>query len=126
MRLIYVQSTGELIGLPEGKVIGYSGQPPHVNSTGSQGIHGAGPIPRGLWKVGAFADSSHMGPLAIELQAADGTETFGRTGFFVHGDSASHPGFASHGCIILPRGARQAIVDNAVTEIEVVENLPPG
>ena len=121
MRLTYHQATGELEGLPDGTVTGYSGHPPSKNDPDAQESPSQGPIPRGFWLVGAAEDSPHMGPLAIALSPAPGTQTFGRSGFFVHGDSMTNPGFASHGCIILPRGAREAIVANGVTEIEVVE-----
>lgn len=124
MTLTYVQSTGELIGLPEGKVVGYSGHPPSKNVPGDEASPSFGPIPRGRWIIGPAHDSPHMGPLAIQLTAAPGTPTFGRDAFFIHGDSLSNPGFASRGCIILPRGARQAILDNKVEELVVIDYLP--
>ncbi|MGF6922638.1 hypothetical protein OKW41_007926 [Paraburkholderia sp. UCT70] len=44
----------------------------------------------------------------MPLTPNPGTHTFGRDTFFMHGDSKSHPGSASNGCIV--------IVDRAVRE----------
>ena len=41
----------------------------------------------------------------MRLAPNPGTQTYGRTDLEIHGDSRSHPGKASHGCIILPRDA---------------------
>ena len=125
MRLIYHITTGLLTGLlaADGTQLdasGYSGHPPHVNDVGAQGLHAQGPIPAGTWKLGEPADHPNLGPLAIPLEPADGTDTFGRDGFFIHGDSIEHPGFASHGCIVLPRDVRQAVASSGETFIEVV------
>src|ERR1035438_5538324 len=40
------------------------------------------------------------------LTPESGTNTFGREGFLIHGDSVQNPGTASHGCIILPQLGR--------------------
>ncbi len=37
---------------------------------------------------------------------------FGRSGFLIHGDSVSHPGEASEGCIILDRNVRETIAND--------------
>jgi hypothetical protein len=56
----------------------------------------------------------------MPLTPADGTDTFGRGGFFIHGASAIHPGESSHGCIILPRAARLQIAGSGDTDLLVV------
>lgn len=68
-----------------------------------------GPIPRGTWHIGPAIDSEHLGPVAMLLTPDEGTDTFGRGGFFIHGASAIDPGESSHGCVILPRSVRVAI-----------------
>lgn len=79
-----------------------------------------GPIPTGSWEIGEPVDSVRMGPRAIPLTARTGTETFGRNGFYIHGDSLEHPGRASDGCIILSRAAREVIVASPDKNLEVI------
>jgi hypothetical protein len=109
MSWIYEQLTGNLIdptGELQGK--GYSGQPPHVNDADSQEMANWGPIPEGLWQaVELIPESKTHGPYAIRLEPYPETETFGRSGFLMHGDSVIHPGFASDGCIIQSRDVRE-------------------
>jgi hypothetical protein len=108
----YNQSTGQFYD-EFGKllVIGYSGYPPHKNDASAQRIHDQGPIPRGFWKCSAlFPTHNKLGPVVIELTPSSFTDTFGRSGFFIHGESIAHPGFASHGCLILPRPVREQIM----------------
>lgn len=118
--LTYSQRTGQLSG-PGISASGYSGHQEGKNNPALETDHGVGPIPRGTWRIGAPVDHPHLGPRALPLSPAPGTETFGRSGFFVHGDSSAHPGDASHGCIVLPRNVREAIVDGGFDSIEVTE-----
>ena len=108
--VVWSQFRGELIG-PDGSVWGkgYSGAPFARNNPDMQNQPNAGPIPRGGWTIGDPEDSPHTGPFTLPLMAAPETETFGRNLFRIHGDSAEHPGTASHGCIILPRPVRERI-----------------
>lgn len=92
-----------------------------------QHIHGVGPLPRGMWRMGSWMDQhGDLGPGVIGLYPLAGTETFGRTGFYIHGDDKTKPGQGSHGCIVRsPEALRKLMWDTAVTnkdfEIEVVE-----
>ena len=73
---------------------------------------GIGPIPCGAYLIGAESDDEKHGPVALHLVHLTGTETYGRSGFMVHGDSRSAPGAASHGCIAAePRKVREAMAD---------------
>jgi len=71
---------------------------------------GVGPIPPGQWKIAGLADDHDTGPFSIILSPMPGTDTLGRSGFRIHGDSIAHPGQASHGCVILPRSIRNEII----------------
>lgn len=113
----YSQSTGALTdasGVLCG--IGYSGHGQGVNNPAMQAVPDVGPIPAGLWSVGPPQDDLRMGPFVLALTAMPPTVTFGRGGFFVHGDSVESPDAeqASHGCIVLPRQAREQIWERVV------------
>ena len=45
----------------------------------------------------------------MRLLPTNGTNVYGRTGLMMHGDSISHPGQASSGCIIENLEARQRV-----------------
>jgi len=122
MAWIYEQASGRFTdptGLLQGK--GYSGQPPHRNDPDSQFIHDLGPIPCGRWQAVELIPESHKhGPFVIRLEPYADTNTFGRSGFLIHGDSIPHPGFASEGCIILSRDVRELFWASQDHEIEVM------
>jgi Protein of unknown function (DUF2778) len=115
----YRQSTGEL--LKDGSFIaqGYSGHGNGKNNPAAQSTHNVGPIPAGAWTVtGVPVDTSTHGPFVLRLEPCNGTQTFGRSGFLIHGDSRTNPGGASQGCIILPRFIRERVwasTDRALT-----------
>ena len=69
-----------------------------------------GPIPRGKWEIGAFFDDpGGKGQVVAHLTPCDGTETFGRSGFLIHGDNSALNHSASEGCIVAPRVIREQI-----------------
>lgn len=114
----YSQSTGELFLDDVHVGTGYSGLGIDKDDPEAQDEAGIGPIPQGRWIIGKAGNSATLGPLAIPLWPAAGTETFGRSSFFMHGDSLEHPGQASHGCIVLDHATREAIIasgDQALT-----------
>lgn len=119
----YVQLTGSLYD-PEGNLIGkgYSGQPPHDNDPDAQNLHNLGPIPEGLWQaVEMIPETSKHGPFVIRLEPYNETQTFGRSGFLIHGERVSPPpGFASDGCIIQSRDVREQIWNSMDHDIYVV------
>jgi hypothetical protein len=119
MRWTYSQGTGELRD-PAGRLmhVGYSGKGPGRNNCDMQAVRQVGPIPRGHWVMGKPYDSRKVGAYAIPLKPSEGTETFGRSAFLIHGDNRTHD--ASEGCIIMPRRVRNAIVDSGVRVLEVV------
>lgn len=92
------------------KGVGYSGAGEGKNNPAMQFVHDVGPIPCGRWKiVGPPQHTKTHGPYVLRLQPEPGTDTHGRSGFLVHGDSVKSPGTASHGCIILPQWARAMV-----------------
>lgn len=120
----FVLPSGRLYG-PDGEYVatGYSGRDEHKNNVNSEAIVGLGPIPRGLYVIGdPEEDHPKLGPFVMAL-TPDGHKAFGRSEFFIHGDSIKHPGTASHGCIILPRGAREAIHASGASRINVILGL---
>ena len=105
----YSQSTGHLTrsGATYYKK-GYSGSGMGKNNSAMQDKRAVGPIPRGKYKIGKPRDTKNHGPHVMDL-TPDGHNALGRTEFLIHGDSVSHPGTASQGCIILPRVIREKI-----------------
>jgi hypothetical protein len=113
------QKTGEIArtGDNESNVVaqgvvaqGYSGFGRGKNNPDYQSVPDVGPIPQGLWTIGGPpVDTDTHGPYVLHLAPCENTNTFGRSGFLIHGDSLEHPGEASHGCIILPRATRERI-----------------
>jgi hypothetical protein len=121
----YAQSTGALLQNGAQFATGYSGADDGRNNPEMQAIHNVGPIPQGAWTiVGPPTNTPDHGPYVLRLVPADGTKTFGRRGFLMHGDSIESPGCASHGCIIMPRNVREQVWNSGDTELEVVPALP--
>ena len=98
---------------------GYSGNTSGLNDPGMDDIHNVGPIPTGDWTIGEFFDDPHLGPVVAPLSPNEGTVTFGRSGFYIHGDNAAMNHSGSDGCIVLARELRQQIADSGDTELIV-------
>src|ERR1700674_1773199 len=123
----YKISTGVLSkdGIRVGQ--GYSGFGPGKNDPATESIPDVGPIPCGLWNIGgAPFDSPTHGPYVLRLDPQKGTETFGRSGFLMHGDSLEHPGQASKGCIVLPKEVRSAVWQSGDYQLTVVSGIEPN
>lgn len=118
---IYKQSTGLLSGNGL-QFTGYSGFKEGKNNPSLQDRPSVGPIPQGRWIIqGPPFDTSTHGPFVMRLLPEEGTNTFGRSGFLIHGDSIIHPGMASLGCIILPRTIREAVWHSEDRDLIVIE-----
>ena len=105
---------------------GYSGKGEGLNNPFQQAMPGApgkadaGPIPSGNYTVGTMFDNKgKTGPGSMRLTPDAGNDMHGRSGFLIHGDNSKHNFSASEGCIILPRGARDAISSSGITRLEV-------
>jgi len=73
--------------------------------------------------VGPPVNTAAHGPYVLTLTPARSTNTFGRSGFLMHGDAVNAPGTASKGCIIMPRTAREQVWNSGDTDLEVVPEL---
>ena len=107
---------------PDGSLagIGYSGFEDGRNNPAADGVPDVGPIPVGLWHMGEPVDTLAHGPFVLPLTPDPLTDTKGRSGFLVHGDSISHPGFASHGCIVIERSVREEMAASGDNLLEVI------
>jgi hypothetical protein len=94
---IYQQQTGELRRFGVLVDVGYSGFGPGKNNPALEAQKDIGPIPRGMYSIGREFDSSREGPMVMRLTPAPDTNTYGRSGFEIHGDAKEHLGCASHG-----------------------------
>ena len=123
--LIYAQDTGKLYNSvsPSNQPIGegYAGAGEHRNNPESQCISNLGPIPRGWYSVGELEDIDGM-PAFLRLTPDSSNDMCDRSGFLIHGDSATRPGWASEGCIIMPRSVRELIAESDVDRIQVLRS----
>jgi len=99
---------------------GYSGKGIYKDDPSFESRVAEGPIPRGMWLMGAAYKHPKLGPVSIPLSPIEGNSAFDRSGFFIHGDSLSKPGTASTGCIILDRRTREWVVKSGVRRLAVV------
>jgi hypothetical protein len=116
---VYNASNGNLSH--NGRLIGtgYSGHGLGLNNSALEDEPNIGPIPRGQWTIMPAFDAPDTGPMSMPLTPDEGTETFGRSGFRMHGDSLEFAGQeeASHGCIVIARSVRMLVslsTDNAL------------
>ena len=121
----YEQATGKLTD-PQGKLIGtgYSGKDWGKNQPDTQSVGSMGPIPEGLYLIGAARDTITHGPFVLPLTPDPANRMYGRNNFLVHGDSVLNPGEASEGCIILPIVTRRAIASSDDNLLQVISGWP--
>lgn len=120
-RYTYEQRTGRFLK-PDGTLLatGYSGIAKGLNNPAMEDVRGVGPIPAGDWSIDLHpVPPEHVGPFALALLPV-GHNAHGRSLFRIHGDNVLGNHTASHGCIILGRPARQAIIAAGVTALRVV------
>jgi hypothetical protein len=116
----YHQSSGLLSRDGEALGTGYSGMGDGKNNPQMEAVHDVGPLPAGNYQIGPAHDTLAFGPHVMALTPSPGNEMFGRAGFLIHADSISHPGRASHGCIVLPLSLRQKISASGDHHLQVV------
>ena len=118
MSFIYKQSTGDTWHLGAWLGISYSGRGEGKNNPDQQAVHDVGPIPQGEYGIGDPHDSPTLGRHVMVLIAKPSTETFGRHGFFWHGDNKTHD--ASHGCIVSSRLIRDYVSASGDRDLMVI------
>jgi len=119
----YIQSTGQLYDDDRLIGTGYAGRLEGRNNPEMQYVRHTGPIPVGLYEIEAGFDHPMLGKLAIPLIPNPENNMQGRASFYVHGNNRKND--ASHGCIIMPRAARD-IVNNKRGTLEVVSYPSEG
>jgi len=117
----YSQSTGRFLQEFNYLCTGYSGIGLGLNNPDMQYIPHVGPCPQGLWYIGPPFDSPDHGPFCMRLTPDSLTDTYGRDGFLLHGDSIENAGkhLASEGCIILPRFIRNLVATSGDIRLTV-------
>ncbi len=124
---IYRQLTGELsytvvMGFGPHPVpvgTGYAGAGASRNNPLDQAKPNCGPLPRGLYTIGAAYTDSKLGTYAMRLTPDTQNKMYGRGEFLIHADSIEHPGQASEGCIVLGQAARIAVAIHPDRQLEV-------
>lgn len=104
---------------PAWQVDGYSGHGGGLNTPALEAWHDTGPIPQGQWHIGPAHDTPDKGPIVMALTPV-GHNAYGRAGFLIHGAHPNDHHDSSHGCIILPRPAREYISQSGDTDLEVI------
>lgn len=94
----------------------WSGHGQAHNNPAMEKVQKIGPLPAGIYGIGVLeAQHGHLGRDVMALTPLPGTNTFGRSAFYMHGDSDGDVDFsASEGCIIAPHNIR--ILVNAMTD----------
>jgi hypothetical protein len=124
---VFEQATGRMLIKQDGKYdtlgVGYSGSLSKGgrNDPSKQCESDIGPIPRGLYTIGPPGPGPS--PYSLRLTPDPSNDMCGRSGFLIHGDSVSHPGDASDGCIILSRAEREAIVKSGIKLLCVTDHI---
>lgn len=106
---VYTIERGELRLSPQLVFPGYAGKGMWRDDPGSCDQRGLGPLPCGQYRVAKPVHHPRLGPIALRLDPLPGTEMFGRSGMYIHGDNAKGDKSASSGCIVVNRIARQAV-----------------
>lgn len=99
---------------------GYAGAPGYKDDPAAQALADRGPLPTGFYTIEAAYTDPHLGPVAMRLTPSPKNQMYGRGDFFIHADSISHPGAASHGCIEMPLTTRQLIAASTDRILQVV------
>lgn len=119
----YSQSTGVLTS-EDGEPLqpaGYAGNGEGKNNGDMQSVRDVGPLPRGFYTMTELIpDDPETGIYTIVLEPDETNEMFGRDDFRIHGDSESHPGDASDGCIVQAHANRVAVWTSWDHRLEVV------
>jgi hypothetical protein len=123
MAWLYIQNSGSLYRADGFKTAnGYAGCGEGLNNPDLQNVPKIGPIPVGIYSIGAPVDHPRLGKFSLPLIPDPANEMFGRDDFFCHGDSVHYEGqhVASEGCIIMPRLIREKMWNSEDHILKVV------
>jgi hypothetical protein len=84
------QSTGQLSRDGVHVATGYAGHGAGVDNPAMENVPNIGPLPQGTYTIGPEFTHPHTGPLSMRLEPDASNEMFGRGGFLLHGDNATH------------------------------------
>ncbi len=122
---LYSQS-GEMVGaghaghdVIENGVIAVQGK----NNPAMTQMKDIGPLPVGLYTIMPPKNYGTVGQYAMALVPDPTNEMFGRSGFFMHGDSRENQGLDSDGCIVQQFPVRQLVAKSNDTRLEVVREV---
>lgn len=115
------QRTGQMFQDGTYLSTGWAGQLRGQNNPAYQGVSNVGPLPQGKYTIGQPYLHPVLGPVVMNLDPAPSNQMFGRSSFRIHGSSHLNPDLSSHGCIVLPRFAREHIAASDDCDLEVVE-----
>jgi len=82
-----------------------------------------GPIPTGIYTRGTAVEHSQLGAFAIPLIPDPANEMYGRSGFYMHGDTQACNKSASEGCIIVGPVARHTFYSSTDDTIQVIPGV---
>lgn len=99
---------------------GYAGLHEGKNNPAMEAVHDKGPLPRGRYTFGEPHKHPTLGLYVMALTPDPLNRMFGRSAFYIHGDSAKHPGEASHGCIVTDATTRKLMWTSQDHDLEVV------
>lgn len=97
----YVQRTGNLYD--KNGILAftcYAGNGEGLNNPEMQNVHGVGPLPCGLYTLGAPYNNPKTGIYTLALIPDPGNTMFDRADFRYHGDNGKGNHSASEGCIV--------------------------
>jgi len=100
--------------------LGYSGHGEGVNNGADEENPDVGPIPKGVYDIGPAFTHPAAGPVVMRLTPTEGTDVHGRSGFLMHGDTASRDRTASHGCVIMDRPIREVVAAAVPARLHVI------
>jgi len=121
---IYHQSTGELWKADAApktfdlQGTGYAGHEDGRNNSAKEGERNVGPIPKGLYRIGAAYHSDRCGPITIPLDPVN-HDCLGRTDMRMHGNNRTND--ASNGCIIQGPEVRKRVAQDEGQYLVVVD-----
>lgn len=108
------------------ETIGHAGRGEGRNNPEAQDVKNWGPLPAGDYRVARSEHPRFRAP-AFRLTPKPDTVMYGRSGFWIHGDSMTNPGSASRGCIVISHAAREWVEHYRVRDLTVLSGpAQPG